>query len=1044
MADMLEAPPRQIFIRNLTHDTLSHNQHHIQAKGMELVSQQPPRSPQEDPPQAQAHQQQQQLQQQQQQPKQDAGKDQQQPVPPGLTSPTVRLSAPPHVMPLKFPPRFRADKTPPLKTVPATTSAVAGKSPSNLVTSSTTGMFGMASTAALHERSRDTEGLISPSKMEEDAAQTAGKLAPHHMTVDTDSAAAIDTGMTTPSTSTTSLASSLFFQPSPRTVDRDFPVDPEGHKEQQHQLPQQQQQQQQGQREEDDLDEEIDDDALDERDNRTDDEEETERRQSEQNIGTYPLEPQQQHQHQQYQGGGRGGGGGEGGGDGGRSASTMMPMKSSTSASLPSQLQPEQSQGSQYSSSSSISSIQPKGTTGAPINRNIGGGSMRHRRISMYKGVCYIKAREKWEVHIYQHGKKKHIGYYDLEIDAAKAYDAAVIKKCGKRAVTNFDQVRPVRANPLDLLPCGRRTDVLTPLSLIVQTQITGDFNPEAKTTLQAAALEPGGGVGVETKSEAFSVSAATAAASAGGGGGGCAVTSFDHHQQRYQQQLQQLYRHPRPQQQQEQPHHAQAPPSASMEVPTSRGSIREGELPSSVSSSHISSSHSGLCPPPSPHPCGVGSQYRSSQAQQQQRQQQQQQQQGLGVLNDSSALSSEGRGGGGDQEQYPRPISSSLPPSIARIRQSLSPGETRGNEGDCDYGGGGGGGIDVELSVASTQLQRLRDIQSPLSPSGKHHNINERERREGAEDRGGEPRVSPSAYTPIPISSYYRTPANNSSSIGSCSSKRLGLLDGSHVAASPSQGHISYVPVREGGGGGREEEEQGETISTLLLQMASYLMQESRRLQEARKQGGGKAGGGSGGGKRRRECDTQLGRLRKKRLAEQAVSEAQEEEEEENEEEEGGRREEDGRPEEVETEGHQELDGEEAKEEDQEMNERGGREIRETQKQQRGFENEEETDVVVEETEEDRIERLALANDYNKALFYVAAGGETVRRLLRSATQGSFTRWDLVGCEKDRQAMVQILLSGMKAAQGGVGRGGGGEIVEAEKAGVISGRVAL
>jgi len=109
-------------------------------------------------------------------------------------------------------------------------------------------------------------------------------------------------------------------------------------------------------------------------------------------------------------------------------------------------------------------------------------------------------------------------------------------------------------------------------------------------------------------------------------------------------------------------------------------------------------------------------------------------------------------------------------------------------------------------------------------------------------------------------------------------------------------------------------------------------------------------------------------------------------------------------------------------------------------EEEEEGEEEEEEMEGE-EETEEERKDRLAQANQYNKALFYVATGGETVRRLLRSATQGSFTGWDLMGNDEDRQAMVQILLSGMEAAEG---RGGGGEGGGVGKADVSSRRVAL
>jgi hypothetical protein len=57
---------------------------------------------------------------------------------------------------------------------------------------------------------------------------------------------------------------------------------------------------------------------------------------------------------------------------------------------------------------------------------------------SRYKGVSYVKGRKKWRVYISYNGQRIHLGYFDNEIDAAKAYDEAAKLYHGKFAVLNF------------------------------------------------------------------------------------------------------------------------------------------------------------------------------------------------------------------------------------------------------------------------------------------------------------------------------------------------------------------------------------------------------------------------------------------------------------------------------------------------------------------------------------------------------------------------------------------------------------------------------
>ena len=59
---------------------------------------------------------------------------------------------------------------------------------------------------------------------------------------------------------------------------------------------------------------------------------------------------------------------------------------------------------------------------------------------STYKGVYWHKIMGKWVAHIVINGRQTHLGLFELEEDAAKAYDTACIKYFGDFAHPNFLQ----------------------------------------------------------------------------------------------------------------------------------------------------------------------------------------------------------------------------------------------------------------------------------------------------------------------------------------------------------------------------------------------------------------------------------------------------------------------------------------------------------------------------------------------------------------------------------------------------------------------------
>ncbi len=66
--------------------------------------------------------------------------------------------------------------------------------------------------------------------------------------------------------------------------------------------------------------------------------------------------------------------------------------------------------------------------------------NQRERGRNRFRGVLWNKVAKKWQVQVNHSGKHISGGYFDDEVEAARAYDEAAKKLRGEFAVLNFSQ----------------------------------------------------------------------------------------------------------------------------------------------------------------------------------------------------------------------------------------------------------------------------------------------------------------------------------------------------------------------------------------------------------------------------------------------------------------------------------------------------------------------------------------------------------------------------------------------------------------------------
>lgn len=69
---------------------------------------------------------------------------------------------------------------------------------------------------------------------------------------------------------------------------------------------------------------------------------------------------------------------------------------------------------------------------------NVRNGRKMRNTSSVYKGVAWAPREQKWRAYIRLNGRQRSLGYYNTQVEAAKAFDQAVREHFGEKVYLNF------------------------------------------------------------------------------------------------------------------------------------------------------------------------------------------------------------------------------------------------------------------------------------------------------------------------------------------------------------------------------------------------------------------------------------------------------------------------------------------------------------------------------------------------------------------------------------------------------------------------------